>query len=422
MRTRLSEVLKEGARGSSGHVRGRQGLLVAQSALAMVLLMGAGLLLATLVSLRNVDPGFESEGMVAVRFPVRPPGYESARAVWEMERAVLQRLRGAPGVVSAAAASNLPLERGVNFPVSIAGRPDDFEGAVEWRGVTPGYFETLGIELRAGRGFAASDETGGPPVAIVNEAFVRRYFPDENPIGQRVEIGRFRGDYLHPTLVGPAAEIVGVAADVREISLRTEPRRTLYVPAAQAHDMLVDVLDRMPVLVVRAPGARGELQGRLRDRIREADPALPAPEIFPLDQVVAESLARERFGATLFGTFAAVALALTAFGIYGVLAYTVRQRRREIGIRMALGAGGGEVARLVARQAIAPVLLGLVLGGGAALGLSRLVAGYLWGVSPTDPTTLVTVAALLVGVALLASWLPAREAVALDPVRSLTPE
>jgi len=421
-RAQLSEVLKEGARGATGRGRGRQGLLVAQSALSMVLLVGAGLLLVTLIGLRRVDSGFDPGGVVAVRFPLAPAGYGTAHAMWELERRVAQEMSGTPAVASIAGASNLPLERGLNIPVSIGGRPELYEGAVEWRAVTPGYFETLGIQLTAGRTFSTTDEEGGPPVAIVNEAFVRRYFPDEDPIGQRVDIGRFRGEWIEKSLEGPGAEIVGVVADIREISLRTDPRRTVYVPAAQAPTQLAAWRSAVPVFLARIRPGRGDAEGVLRQGFRSIDPGLPSPEIIPLGRVVDESLARERFGATLLTTFAVLALALTALGIYGVLAYTVRRRRQEIGIRMALGAGGPAVSRMVALQGLAPVSVGLVVGAAASLALSRLLAGMVWGVSPTDPATISVVAGILLAVAVAASWLPAREAVRTDPVRSLDPE
>lgn len=421
-RTRLAEVLKEGERGSSGRLHGRQLLLAGQAALSMMLLVGAGLLVATLVGLRRVDPGFDADGLVAVRFPFIPSGYGSADAFWELERRVVEQVRGTPGIVSIAGASNLPLERGVNFPMSIAGRPDAFEGAVEWRAVTPDYFAALGIDLVAGRAFTTTDERGAPRVAIVNEAFVERYFPDENPLGQHIDLGRYRGEFIDPSLEGPPAEIVGVAGDVRDISLRAGARRTVYVPAAQAHTRIALALNRLPVFLVRAPGARAAAERTLRESFHDIDPGLPGPDVLPLRRVLAESLARERFSATLLGAFALLALTLTAFGIYGVLSYTVRQRRREIGIRIALGAGGGAVSRLVAVQGLLPVAIGLAVGTVGALALSRVVAGFVWGVSPTDPTNIAVVAVLLLGVAAVAGWLPTREAVRTDPVRSLSPE
>jgi predicted permease len=420
-RARLSGVLKDTPRGSSGRSRIRQALLVAQSSLSTVLLVGAGLLVVTLIGLTRVDLGFDPEGLVAIRLPSKPAGYEASQDFWELERRVMQQLVGSPVIASIAGASSLPLERGVNTPMSIGGRPD-VAGTVEWRAVTPGYFSTLRIALRAGRAFEDTDAAGRPPVAIVNEAFARRYFPDRSPIGQRIEVGRFQGRLTHPSLAGPGAEIIGVVADIREISVRAEPRRTMYAPQAQAPTFLSTLRKTMPVFIARGRLAGGDVERALTDAIRAVDPGLPRPEVFPVDDLVVRSFARERFGATLFSVLAALALALTAFGIYGVLAYTIQQRRREIGIRMALGASGRQVTRLVMGQGIAPVLVGVVLGVLSSVGLSRVIAGFLWGVTPTDPATLATMVAILLGVAVTASWIPAREVAGVDPVDSLNCE
>jgi putative ABC transport system permease protein len=417
-RARLSGVLNDTPRGSSGGSRVRQGLLVAQSGLSMVLLVGAGLLVATLIGLTRVDPGFDAEDLVAVRLTSRPPGYDTAIDLWNFEQRVVQQLEGSPVIASIAAASSLPLERGVNTPMSIGGRPE-LGGTVEWRSVTPGYFQTLGIPALAGRTFENTDVAGRAPVAIVNEAFARRYFGGRSAIGERIDVGFIEGSWSHPSLAGPGVEIIGIVADIREVSLRAEPRRTIYVPQAQAPTRLSTLRGTMPVFIARGRGADADVARALASAIRAVDPALPRPDVFPLDDVVARSLIQERFGATLLSVLAALALALTAFGIYGVLAYTIQQRRREIGIRMALGANGAQVARQVMVQGMSPVIVGVVLGVLGATGLSRVVAGFLFGVTPTDPATIATMAAVLLGVALAASWIPAREAAGVDPVNTL---
>jgi predicted permease len=417
-RARLSGVLNETQRGGSGGSRVRQGLLVAQSGLSMVLLVGAGLLVATLIGLTRVDPGFDTDDLVAVRLASKPPGYETARDLWDFEQQLVQHLEGSPVIASIAGATSLPMERGINTPMTIGGRPDA-RGSVEWRAVTPGYFQTLGIPLLTGRTFENTDEAGRAPVAIVNETFARRYFGSQSAIGARIEVGRIDGRWSHPSLAGPAVEIIGVVADIREVSLRAEPRRTIYVPQAQASTRLSNLRGTMPVFIARGRLAGADVERALTSAIHTVDPTLPRPHVFPLDELVSQSLVQERFGATLLSVLAALALALTAFGIYGVLAYTIQQRRREIGIRMALGASGSQVARQVMVQGMAPVLVGLVLGVLSAIGLSRVVAGFLFGVTPTDPATLATMAAALLGVALAASWLPAREAAAVDPVNTL---
>jgi predicted permease len=421
VRIRLAAVLNEASRGSSGPGRMRRGLLVVQSALAMILLVGAGLLVGTLIGLTSFDRGFDVDGLVAVRLTTPPARDATSQDLWEFERRVFQQLEGLPAIASVAAANSLPLERGVNTPMTIAGHPD-LTGTVEWRAVTPGYFETLGITRIAGRSFEPTDAAGGPPVAIVNDAFARRYFAGASPIGQHIDVGRFRGALTSPVLDGRRVEIVGVVEDVRDVSLRTEPRRTIYVPQAQAPTRLSTLLRAMPVFIARPRSRGGDVERTLREAVHAADPSLPPPQVFPLNVAVARSLARERFGATLLSVLAALALALTALGIHGVLAYTVQQRRREIGIRMALGARAEQVSRLVMVQGVAPVIAGLVIGIAGAIGLSRFVAGFLWGVTATDPTTFWSVAAILLGVGVAASWIPARTAAKLDPASTLAHE
>ena len=418
---RLGEALKESPRTGSGRSRSRHGLLAAQSALSMMLLIGAALLVATLIGLMRVDAGFDPDDLVAVRLLSKPAGYETAQDVWEFQRRVMQQLEGAPAIGSIAGASSLPLERGVNTPMSIGGRPD-VRATVEWRAVTPGYFETLGIALRAGRTFNETDLAGGSPVAIVNEAFARRYFPDGNAIGQRLEAVRVKGALIDSSRENPVMEIVGIVGDIREVSLRSEPRRTMYVPQAQASTHLSNVMGTMPVFIAKRRSAAHNIEAVFRQAMRAVDPAIPAPQVFSFDVVVARSLAAERFGATLVSLLAALALALTAFGIYGVLTYTIQQRRREIGIRMALGANPRDVTRLVMLQGVAPVLVGVFIGILGALAFSRTVSGFLWGVTPSDSAVLMTVAAMLLGTAGAASWIPAREAAAVDPVTTLNCE
>ncbi|HEY7476172.1 MAG TPA: ABC transporter permease [Vicinamibacterales bacterium] len=421
VRARLSHDLKDTARGRSGGRRVHQGFLVAQSALSMVLLFGAGLLVMTLIGLTRVDLGFDPDGLVALRLPSKPEAYTTSRDLWFFEQQVIGQLERSPFIVSIAGASSLPLERGINTPMSIAGRPDA-TGTVEWRAVTPGYFRTMGITLRTGRMFENADAEAGPPVAIVNETFARRYFPGLSPIGTRIEVGRIQGRAADPSRSGPAVEIVGTVADIREVSPRAEPRRTMYMLQAHAPAFLANIQRSMPVFIARGRVARPDAERAIAQAIRAVDPSLPAPQVFPLNDVVARSLVRERFGAALLSIVAVLALTLTAFGIYGVLAYTVQQRRREIGIRMAIGGSPGHVTHLIMRQGMTPVLAGMLLGVLGSLGLARVAAGFLWGVSPTDPATLAAVAMILLGVALAACWIPARAAANLDPVSTLNAE
>jgi putative ABC transport system permease protein len=287
---------------------------------------------------------------------------------------------------------------------------------VEWRSISTDYLETLGVPLLRGRAFTRADGAGSPPVALVNEAFAARYFPGESALGQRIEIGRYRDRYFRPELDIGGTEIVGVVGDVREIDLTVEPRRTVLVPATQAPD----ALSSPPVIVVRerGAGAASEVRAALAGMTRGDPPS----EVRTMEEVIGASVAQERFNALLMTILALVALLLTAFGIYGVVSYGVRQRRREIGIRVALGARPGSVTRLVMGQGMAPVLLGLAIGVVGALSLTRFIESLLWGVEPTDPRTILAVAVQLAAVAALSSWLPVREATRIDPNRSLRPD
>ena len=379
--------------------------------LILALLIGAALLVRTLIALTSIDPGFAVENLIAIRFQSKPAGYDTSRDLWELEQRIVQAFRDSPTVSSVAGASSLPFERGLNTPITIRGRADK-PGSVEWRAVTPHYFQTLGIPLVSGRVFTDSDSTGGPPVAIINEAFARRYFPGADPIGQHIEGGGSRRELT---------EIVGVVADIREVSPRTEPRRTMYVPQGQAPDRLSTWFGTLPVLLarVRVPGSH---ERQIAQAVRAVDPALPVPHVFPLEDAMRRTLARERFGASLLSVLAVLAAVLTAIGIHGVLAYTVKQRRREIGIRVALGAGVRQVTRPVMVQGMVPVLIGTLAGVGASIGLSGTIAGFLWGVAPTDTRTLAAVATFLMIVALVASWIPARRAARVNPVSALKAE
>lgn len=410
-RQQVTSALRDGDRSSTGRGRTRQTLLAVEAALSMVLLVGAGLLISTLREIYRVDPGFERDGLYTVRFEKALRGYNDAGALAELERRVIEQLRNHPAVTAVAGASSLPLERGINIPVTIAGRPDDHEGAVEWRAVSAGYTVTLRVAMIRGRAFSTADNViGANRVVIINESFATRYFPDQDPLGQRIHIGRYRDRYIYPELEVPAAEIIGVVADVRDMSLKNDPRRTILVPYATTPAILA----RPPVFLIRARES-GDVVRAIRAALVDVDPELPTPLIRPMDEVIAASVARERFNAALMTAFAGLALLLTIVGIYGVVAYDVRKRAREIGIRMALGAGARSVVGLTVRRGVTPVLIGLTTGTVAALFLSRLISSMLWGVSPTDPATVVAVALILTGSAALASYIPARAAAAGDP-------
>ena len=354
-----------------------------------------------------------------MQLPIRPPSYDSSERLDQFAQGVIEGVRGSGGGAVVAGASSLPFERGLNFPMSIGGRAE-FGGSVELRTVTQGYFRTLAIPMIRGRSFTAMDARGATPVAIVNETFARRYFPEGDAIGQRIDLGRLGNVHRYPSLKGLGIVIVGVAADVQDVSFRTAVRRTMYLPQAQAPDVIANIRPAMPVFLVRSTLPLQRLESEFRQAIRAVDPALPGPQVFPLSQTLADSLARERFGTILVSLFGALALVLTAVGVYSVLAQAVRTRRREIGIRMAVGASGDAVLRLVVVRGLLPIAIGIGVGLVGAVTLSRLLEAYLWGVTGTDAVTLGVAAAGILGVAILACWVPAREAAGTDPAKVLS--
>ena len=411
--------LGQSSRTTTGQGRVQEVLLSVQTALSMILLVGAVLLFTTWSNLRQVDPGFDPDALVAVRLPIRPPSYDTSERLDQFARGVIEGVRGSGGGAVVAGASSLPFERGLNFPISIAGRAE-FGGSVELRTVTQGYFRTLAIPVIRGRSFTAMDAKGTTPVAVVNETFARKYFPEGDAIGQRIDLGRRGNVHRYPSLKDLGIVIVGVAADVQDISFRTAVRRTMYLPQAQAPDLIANIRPAMPVFVVRSTLPVERLESEFRQAIRTVDPTLPGPQVFPLSQTLADSLARERFGTILVSLFGALALILTAVGVYSVLAQAVRIRRREIGIRMAVGASGDAVLRLLVVRGLLPIAIGIGVGLVGAVTLSRLLEAYLWGVTGTDAVTLGVAAAGILGVAILACWVPAREAAGVDPVTALS--
>ncbi len=420
-RSDIGGALRERAgRTEAGGARGRVRSLFAASeaALAMVLLSGAGLLVASFFRLRSVDPGLDPRNVVAVEFRRTPEDLASAQDVWRFERQVLDRVGALPGVESAATTSMLPLSGSqYNFPMTVVGDPEATRGDVQWRAISPAYFEAMGIDLIEGRPFTAVDRASSVPVAIVDETFARKYFKGQNPIGRRIDIGRYKGEEVIPDFDDPEREIVGVVADVHALGLGRDVTETMYVPSAQAPDEV----GSLGALVVRGRSSPGLTSAVLRE-IRAAEPQMPLPDVRPMSDVIGASMAQERFNTVLLGTFAGLALLLTMIGIYGVVSYSVRQRTGEIGIRVALGADRGRVVGMVIRQGMAPVAVGLAGGLAGALALTRLMGGLLYGVSPTDPLTLAIVAAVLSAVALLATYLPARRAARADPVIALRGE
>jgi len=413
-RLRLSAVLGERARGASASQRSRDVLVMSETAFAIVLLAGAGLLLSSFARLRGVDPGFTAANVTAVRFGRMPEGYDNAEAIWRFERQLIDRLAEVPGVQSVAGLPNFPLERGWNMTVARSGVAESGDGDVEYRSITPGYFETLRIPMLQGRTFTAADTRRAPHVAIINASLAKRFFPDGDALGNALDMGRYKNQWFSEEDKSPV-EIVGIAADVREIGLDRKPKRTVYVPAAQA---LNAMSARPPLLVIRAaPGTA--LRVAVVNAVRSVDPRVGAPQLQPMPAIVGASIAEQRFQTLLLTLFAGTALALTAIGIFGVVSYGVQQRVREIGVRVALGASSGQVLRLIVGRSLRFAVGGAVIGVVGALGLTRFLSSILYDVKATDPLAFSFAVTTLLGVAFVASYLPARRATRIDPVRAL---
>ncbi len=411
-RTDLSRVLREGTRGSKGRgtSRARGALVVIETALAVVLLAGAGLLIRSFLRLQEVDPGFKPEGTVTFRLEPPEAKYPGEPQLRAFTSALVERMERLPGVTSAGATVyGMPFQGNVNvLTFSIEGRPPAPPGKEEILRVasaTPDYFETLGMPIVRGRAFTPEDRDGASLVAVINEAAVRRHFPGQNPLGQRIVIGM--GEPL-------TFEVVGVVGDFKQdaLELKIDPQIFLSYDQDPGPELSVVVRTRDPEAVMAAA----------RAQVRELDPALPLFGLQPITEVVATSTAAQRFYMLLLGGFAVISLILAAIGIYGVIAYAVRQRTQEIGIRIALGATGERVTRMVVGQGMVLAGVGAVVGLLGALLATRGLQSLLFEVKASDPTIYVGVALVLVLVAAVASWLPARRAAQTDPQLALRGE
>jgi putative ABC transport system permease protein len=402
-RTDLNVSLKEGGRGGGSHGRGLRGaLLVGEVALAIVLLVGAGLLIRSFAKLLDVDPGYRPENLLTARIAL-PPRYSDNSRRAQFYEQILQRLAALPGVASVGATSHLPL-LGYNLGamLSVEGRaPLD----VPISSVNPDYFRTMGIGLRAGRLLNDRDTQDAPSVTVLSETLARRLFPNQDPIGKRFK------------LPGSGAElttVVGVVSDVRHKGLDRDIENALYLSYRQA--------PRGMALVLRSAVEPSSLAQALRNAVHEIDPALPVYDVMTMNERLSNSVAARRFNLQLLGGFAALALLLAGVGVYGVISYVVTQRTHEVGIRMALGAQSSDVLRLFIKQGMAMVTLGVALGLIGAFALTRVMKSLLFDVSAIDPPTFACVALLLSLVALAACYLPARRASRIDPLASLRRE
>jgi predicted permease len=413
-RVDLQGVLREEGRTGTagrGRIRLRQLLVVSETALAVVLLVAAGLLLQSFRQLMAVDPGFRVERVLTATTAIPAVAYPDAEDVVGFYESLLPRIAALPGVAAAGAVELAPLTRPGGEGIEIG--PARADVLV----VTPGYFTAMGIELSEGRVFDERDGLDAPLVTVVSEALARQYGSDHSPSasGAGSALGSQIASY------GQSAEVVGVVSDVLQRRLdRPEPHGTMYVSHAQAPLMLG--VFRSMTLTVRTSIEPTSLVGAIRREVQAVDPTVPLHEVRTLEQVVADTTATRRFSMVLQLLFALVALSLAAVGLYGVLAYTVARRAGEIGIRMALGAKRSDVQRMVVGQGMGIVAIALVLGVAGALATGRVIGSLLYGVSPSDPATYATVVGVLVAVALLACWIPARRASGVDPMTTLRRE
>jgi putative ABC transport system permease protein len=411
----LGEPLKGGGRGSAevpGRRRLRDLLVITEFALALPLLIGAGLMINSFMRLQQVNPGFDPDHLLTVRLPLPAQKYPKEEQAANFHKEMMRKIQTLPGIKSASISTDLPLEGGHtnDFDLEIRPTPPGTSAEVaEFTSISPEYFRTLGIPLLKGRYLSEQDNMDAPPVMVISETMAKRYFPNEDPIGMRLKTGG--------CTECPWTTIVGVVGDVKSEGLGAEGGPAMYCPYTQESFNI-----RGMTLVLRTEGDPASLVAALRREVNSIDPDLALADIKTMDQLMSDSLGRSRYGGVLLGIFAIVALTLAAVGIYGVIAYAVSQRTHEIGIRIALGASKRDIFRLVVWHGMILSVIGVAIGVGASLMLTRYLSSLLYGVSSTDPATFTSVVLLLITVALLACSIPARRATRVDPMNALRQE
>ena len=409
----LNEALKESGRSAMGgrhRQRARNLLVVSEVALSLVLLVGAGLLAKSFLRLQNVDAGFKPEQLLTATLELPRAKYEDDALISQFFRQVVERASRLPGVEAAAAVSQLPLSGKEELDgFRIEGRTEPIDASqiqtADFRVITPDYFRALRVPLLKGRFFNEQDRANTPYSAIIDESFARRFFPGEDPLGQRIDEDGSRNAHGF-------AVIVGVVGGVKHTDVKAEARPTMYVPAEQSPWETM-------TLVVRSSGDPTALAGALREEVLAVDKDQPLSEIATMEHYFAKAVAPQRFNLMLVGLFAALALSLATVGVYGVIAYSVTQRAQEMGVRLALGANSRDILRLIIGQAMRVSLVGVGLGLVAAIGLTRVMSSLLFEVSATDPVVFVGLALVLIAVTLVASYIPARRATKVDPLEAL---
>jgi putative ABC transport system permease protein len=425
-RTDLNSSLKEsGNRSATGFRQGiaRALLVIFEVMLAVVVLVTSALLIRTFIALHAVNPGFDAHNVITMEMSLTGPRFEKTAGVAQLSREGRARLKAIPGVEDSAFTCCLPIQGQFGLPFTIVGKPvDPSKGppGAGWMSASPDYYKLFRIPVLRGREFTDQDTVGAPGVALVNEKLAKQFFPNENPVGQQIVIGHGVG----PDFEEPARQIIGVVADTHEGGLGRDPGPLMIVPDAQVTDGMTKLNAGIVPLrwVVRTHGDPRQLNNQITEQLRQASGGFAVSRIRLMDEVISRSTARESFNMVLLSIFGVVALVLAAIGIYGLMAYSVEQRTQEMGIRMALGADRTAIRKLVVWHGMRLTLVGVVLGIGAAFGLTRFLASFLFGVKSWDPTVFISVPLILAGVALFAVWLPATRASKLNPMQALRVE
>ena len=420
-RADLNLTLKESSSRSGSGFRqnkARSILVVVEVALALVLLVGASLLIRSFMALRAVNPGFVSQNVLTMRMSMTEPQYTKAAGVDQLIRAGLERVRALSGVDAVSATCCVPLEDGYVLPFEIVGRPSEAaNNRVSWYTISSGYFDVFRIPMLRGRDFTDRDSGGAGGVVIINQALAKQFWPKGDPLTDQIVIGKGVG----PAFAEGPRQIVGIVGDVRDGGLNQDPQPAMYVPFAQVPDGVTALNAKLTALgwVVRTRSEPHGLSVAIQKALREASGGLPVARIKSMDEIVVKSTARSDFNMLLLTVFGCAALLLAAIGVYGSMAYSVEQRTQEIGIRLALGAAVGQVRNMVIVQGMRLALAGVVIGLVAAFALSKLIESLLFGVTARDPMVFAAVPVVLAAVALIAVWLPALRAARIDPIDAL---
>jgi putative ABC transport system permease protein len=394
---------------------GRRVLIVSEVAFALVLTVGAGLMIRSFARARAVNPGFDPENLVTFRVNLPAAAYADPDRIKLTHEQIVQRLREIPGVMSASATSDLPMQGDWLIVFTPEGPPPSQLPVATNALVLPGFFEAMRIPLRAGRLFNERDTKGSPGVVVINETMARKYYGSANPVGRQFKWGS-------PDSPVPLREIVGVVADVKHRTLDEEPTPAVYHAVMQQDTGVMVPMYRGLSYVVRTRTAPASVAGSIRTAVRAVDPKLVVLNVLPMDTIVGGTIASRKFNATLLGLFAALALALAATGVYGVLQYSVIQRRREMGIRIAIGATSSDMIRLIVGQALGLAAIGVAIGLAGAFALTRVIRSLLFDIDPLDGITFAASAAVLLVIAVFSSYLPARRALRVDPTVAMRTE